>query len=373
MLSNLAAGRIRRHRVGLGVLLAAAVVAATVVAATGRGPTTARTFTQTVPAAQGSGLAAPSVPPAGKAYLGAWVQPNSDGTSPTAVRNETAQMGNFQATLGRPLAIVHAYEAWHATYPNSTLATLASSGAIPLVDWECGDTDAAIIAGNDDAMITAYANQLKAYGKPLFLRWYWEMNIEGTSANWINCAQGSSPAGPTVGAPGYVGAWQHIYNIFKGPGGVGATNVSFVWSPGVAGTHDPATLQSLFPGSGYVDWIGIDGFSRPTSGNPDFPTLFGSSTYGNIYGTLSSGTFQSRATPVMIGETGSSGEAQQVPFLQSSLTALKGSQFPLIHAFNYYDGTNINLGNDGQWTLVGAGLKEFATLAADPYFSPMGG
>ena len=299
-------------------------------------------------------LRLPAVPPAGKAYLGAWVQPDSTSRSPLANQFELAQLGNFQGILGRPLAIVHVYQGWKFPAKIATVSALAGSGAIPMIDWEHGDTLIHIAEGRDDAnLIVPYAKELKAYGKPVFLRWSWEPNVGHTVT-------------PTF-AQQYVAAWQHIVNVFRGPGGVGATNVAFVWNPGIAGSTFPHLLQSLYPGSSYVDWIGIDGYSRAGTSPPNqsFTQMF-----GKVYTTLTSASYGGK--PIIIPETGSSGATNQVPFLQSVVSALQSGQFPLVKGFAYYDGTNDNLGNNGAWTLVGAGLDQFANMARGSLFSPMG-
>jgi beta-mannanase len=65
-------------------------------------------------------------------------------------------------------------------------------------------------------------------------------------------------------APEYVRAWRHMWTIFHA---VGATNVTWVWS----GNHLslPNTpenqIQNYWPGSKYVDWVGISGFNWGTS------------------------------------------------------------------------------------------------------------
>ena len=313
------------------------------------------------PTGTASPLLPPPVPPPGRIYLGAWVQPGGSGQSTDPVLSELNQVGNFQTQLGRPLALVHAYQSWTFPLKNATLAALASSGAIPIVDWACGVADADIVSGKDDAFITAYAQQLKAYAKPVFLRWLWEPNLPNQNTTCI------TTSGPDSGAAGYVAAWQHIFNIFRGPAGVGASNVSFVWNPGMAGITTPSVLQSFYPGTNYVDWVGIDGYSRPTATppNPTFATLFNRAPT-HVYTTLAS-----YGKPMMIGETGSTA-GNQATYLAGAAASLGTQTFQQVHAFVYYDGTNVNLGDNGAWTLVATGLQALAQMAGSALFSAMG-
>jgi hypothetical protein len=387
-----------------GTVLAGAVLAVTVLAGVG--------LLAASPAEGAAPLSPPAIPPAEKAYLGAWVLPNGAGPYPFNPRIETelANLGEFQAELGRPLGLVHVYQNWDQPMSNSILDVISSSGAIPIIDWSCLSTSGAkgtttaIKKGTFDSQIKAYAEQLKAYGKPVFLRWMWEQNIDppfgGASKPSCDHTVGNTLA---QDGAGYVAAWRHIWNIFKNPtSGVGATNVSFVWNPGIAGNITPSVLQGFWPGYHYVDWVGIDGYSRPgkqqltcstpINPNPTFAQLFAATGCTNLYATLSgpqfaaSGPSGSKTLPLMIGETGATNQPNNPNHQRVYLAGNPGSiledfqanMFPDIKAICYYDGTNTELGENGTWTLAPqvaqggtapSGFGAFATLANDPHFS----
>jgi hypothetical protein len=364
------------------------------------------TFAPTTP---GGSLSPPAIPPNGKAYIGAWVQPNGPGpfNGDTRVETELSGLGEFQAAIGRPLGMVHVFQNWDQAASNSVLNAISSTGAIPVIDWSCGSTTGqngstvAIANGTFDSLITAFARQLKAYGKPVFLRWEWEPNLD--QASGASCLhQGTN----TLAQDGlnYQHAWQRIYNIFKGSGAnaVGANNVSFVWNPGLAGNISTPVLQDFWPGYQYVNWIGIDGYSRIAPqqsqcvpANPTFVQTFATTTSGcvNLYATLSgplfagSGPLPTDPTlPIMIGETGATNPKgapnHQRDYLEGStgsiLSAFQANQFPDIKAVNYYDGTNTQAGSAGTWTLqhqvaaggtAPSGFAAFKILGASSQFS----
>jgi hypothetical protein len=360
------------------------------------------------PASGATTLSPPAIPPAGQAYLGAWVLPNGAGPYPfnSRIETELANLGEFQAELGRPLGLVHVYQNFDQPMSNSILNAISSSGAIPIIDWSCLTTTGTaanttqIVKGTFDAQIKAYAEQLKAYGKPVFLRWLWEPNIDpglgGLSKPTCVHIVGNTPV--QDGAK-YVAAWKHIWNIFKGTGGVGATNVAFVWNPGLAGTISVPMLTAFWPGYHYVDWIGLDGYSRPNSqqadcipANATFAQMWKATACTDLYDTLAgsgfakSGPATSPQLPMMIGETGatnpSSDPNHQRDYLEgntgSILQDFQGNMFPDIKAISYYDGTNPELGDNGTWTLSSqvasggtapSGLAAFAILGASPKFS----
>ena len=342
-------------------------------------------------------LAPPPVPKTG-GYLGAFVDPsgkedagNAGALSSTVLANENtrelAELGTFDASIGRPLTIVHVYEKWGPAsdlVSNATLDAIAGEGGVPMIAWNCGATlvkgvptgatDAAIAAGTYDSYIEAYAQQLKAYGGPLFLRWYREPNLS-LSANWTACGGGQTSTSPTCASAGanqtaaanYVAAWQRIYDDFQS---VGATNVSFVWNPGLGGDANASWLSCLWPGTKYVNWIGIDGYSRPPA-DQSFTQIYGTPALPGPYQVLTAPLYG--GLPIMTAETGAVGSNQQA-YLQSVSTALNSvpAVYPDIHAFMYFDSTNDECGTKGgcDWALAGSGLTTLATFAQSAFFQP---
>lgn len=284
-------------------------------------------------------LAPPAVPSTG-AYLGAFVAPDEGPTvSQSDIRIELSDIGDFDGVLGRPLGIVHVFQNWHDPVRASVLAAFASTGATPMIDWAC-TSDASIISGSQDSLITSYATALKDYGHPVFLRWFWEMNLVGLPRTQ-NCLAG-------LGASGYVEAWQHIWSIFHQ---VGATNVAFVWCPSVVSSDFAAPY---YPGNAYVDWIAFDGYDRKQ--NPAIITTEFLPYYRY---------WITQAKPMMIAETGAT--TDQASYLATLGTELPES-LPGIKAVVYYDSESTS-----NWTLVdepgNLGLEQFVTLGQLPYFT----
>jgi hypothetical protein len=280
----------------------------------------------------------PPAVPTNSAYLGAFVAPDQGPTvSQSDIRVELSLIGDFEGVLGRPLGIVHVYQDWHDPVRSTALAALASSGATPMVDWSC-TSDASIISGSQDSLITSYATTLKDYGHPVFLRWFWEMNLVG-----LTRTQGCLG---TLGAAGYVQAWQHIWTIFQQ---VGATNVSFVWCPSVINT-----AAAYYPGSNYVDWIAFDGYDRkqdPAIITTEFEPF---TSY-----------WASQGKPMMIAETGAT--TDQAAYLAALATEVP-EDLPGVKAVVYYDSQSTS-----NWTLADSpgnlGLEQFFTLGELPYFA----
>jgi hypothetical protein len=286
-----------------------------------------------------AGSPPPPPVPTSSAYFGAFVAPHEGETQAQSdVRVELAQLGNFDGALGRPLGLVHIYQPWATPVKVATLAAVASTGATPVVDWTC-TSDASIANGSQDALITSYASALRAYGRPVFLRWFWEMNL-------VALPRAASCLG-SQGSAGYIAAWQHIWTIFRTQG---ATNVAFVWCPSILA---PATATADYPGDAYVDWIGWDGYDRrqdPTMLNTQFLPFYNS--------------WVTHGKPMMIGETGAT--TDQATYL-AQLTAVLPVTFPQVHAVLYYDSQSTS-----DWTLVDTpgqlGFTQFVAMGQTPYF-----
>jgi hypothetical protein len=289
-------------------------------------------------AGAGTPLVPPAVPATG-AYLGAFVAPHQSlSQAQSDVRLELSEIGNFDGVLGRPLGIVHVFQNWKSPVRNSVLGAIAATGATPIIDWAC-TSDASVISGSQDNLITSYARSLAAYGRPVFLRWFWEMNL-------VNEPRNASCLG-TGGAAGYVQAWQHIHAIFET---VGATNVAFVWCPSIQSTNFAAPF---YPGDQYVDWIGFDGYDRRQ--DPSIITTQFQPFYEH---------WLPNGKPMLIGETGAT--TDQAPYL-AALASEVPAALPGIKAVIYYDSRSTS-----DWTLVDApgdlGLTQFIELGDLPYF-----
>jgi beta-mannanase len=234
-------------------------------------------------------------------------------------------------------AILHVYTRFKAPVPLDTLNSITATGAVPLIDWGCQNLQS-IVSGQFDSVIQQYAQTLKSYGKPVFLRWYWEFNQNMLSGQ---------PCGGYGDPSAFVAAWQHIWTIFHD---TGASNVAFVWCPGLMGGN----FAAYYPGDQYVDWIGIDGYDRSYKGTTagDFAGIFGS-FYNEWAG---------HGKPIMVAETGAI-PTQQPQYLQSIQS--QAPSMPLIKAIVYFDA----VGPAADWSLQGPGASAFQTLAADPYFS----
>ncbi|HEV2361960.1 MAG TPA: glycosyl hydrolase [Acidimicrobiales bacterium] len=280
---------------------------------------------------------APFVPISGS-YFGA--DPNfSPGTSTPQQAAQLAQ------EIGHGLSIVSFYTSWLQLPVAAGLNSVVSSGAIPMINMNCGASDAAIAAGNYDAQIRTDADILKGLGHPVLFRWFWEMNLNNVATHQP-CLGNLTTAGTE-----YVAAFQRIWEDFQS---VGATNVAFVWCPSAALHAQPAAR--FYPGSKFVNWIGADIYDRAGYGS-----------FAQMYSTFY-GTWHTAGKPMIVCETGAVGSASQVSWLGDLAWALP-TLFPQVHAFVYVDAQDIY-----NYVLETgtSGLAQYSNIAGNLYYTERG-
>ncbi len=191
----------------------------------------------------------------------------------------------LERRVERRPAIAMWYDAWagQPSFPRRDAEWLWHRGIVPMLTWEPWRPPkvfgalapkqpryrlARISAGRFDGYLRRYARQVRAYGGPLMLRPFHEM--DGFWYPWGGTANGNKPGD-------FVRAWRHIHDVFEREG---ATNVTWVWSVnGLSVPQTPANaISHYWPGARYVDWIGVSGFNWGSSSS-----FAHWSTFGQIY------------------------------------------------------------------------------------------
>jgi len=180
--------------------------------------------------------------------------------------DDMGKLAQFTADTGRVPAIVSVWSAWggvNKELPTGLLDSLRTLGSVPMIIWEPTDpndefdssfTYRRIINGRYDTYLQRFAQDAKDFGGPILLRFAHEAN--GSWFPWSTTRFDNTPKR-------YRMAWRHIWSIFKGPGGVGATNVRFLWSQNLPClTCD--SMASIYPGDRYVDYAGFSAFNWST-------------------------------------------------------------------------------------------------------------
>ena len=228
----------------------------------------------------------------------------------------------FQRLTGKPMALVALGSFWgRGSFPTQQVELVRSYGAVPLLFWSPWDAPydekrgpdkfalTEIIAGKWDAYIDQWADAAAKVPSQFFVSFACEMN--GTWFPWSGWFYGKGPRDPvkpknpgsTASSTGAVAkligaddgpeinwfgkgdiknpatwegpetfkrAWRHVVDRVRARG---ATNVLWVFQPnnysdppGYISWNQPA---AYYPGSKYVDWLGLSVYGKQTNNQED--------------------------------------------------------------------------------------------------------
>ncbi len=222
------------------LLLLAVVVACVSLASTGRH----LTFRYDIPPAHAH-LRASSA-----SYLGVFEQ---------GVPPDYEPVADFAQAVGKQPNMVGYYSGWVQPFPSSFAQKLYRHHMIMYVQIDPAYAHLSdIAAGIDDQYLEAYADSVRSFGHAVVIGFGHEMN-----APWYSWGY------HRTSAKTFVAAWRHVVTLFRQQG---ADNVTWLWT---VNQDTPLTgpVASWWPGSGYVNWVGIDGYYLHSSDN--FNSVFG--------------------------------------------------------------------------------------------------
>ena len=285
---------------------------------------------------------APAAPaqPSGGVLLGA-----STSTDIRSLEAEKSAVEGLEQAIGRTLDIDHNFYGWDDPFPSDVERWDLQVGRTPLISWNGKNvTTKAIAAGQYDDMIRQRARQTKALGKPVFIRWFWEMD-------------GNKKAEFAGRPEQYVAAWQHIVTVFRSQG---ADNVRWVWCPNASAFND-GEAQPFYPGADFVDWTCADGYNwAPGRAGDDYRS------FKDIFSGFYLWAAQQNK-PIMVGEFGvqERNPGDKAGWITAAREAIK-ADFPLMRAVVYF-----NSNKDYDWRLAtsDSALGAFRDMANDPWFN----
>ena len=174
----------------------------------------------------------------------------------------------FEKLAGKSPAIIASSSYWgEQTFPTRNVELIARHGAVPLVFWSPWDKPyeerrgpdrfslTAIIAGDWDSYIDAWADKAKVFGRPMFVSLCNEMN--GDWFPWSGCFYGGKNGGSAV----FKEAWRHIVDRVRARG---AGNILWVFHVNAFPAENDTwnLMASYYPGSDYVDWLGLSIYGK---------------------------------------------------------------------------------------------------------------
>lgn len=209
----------------------------------------------------------------------------------------------IEGRQGLEFDIISFYLAWTKesveAFPDEIMTRIYAKDAIPMITWEpwasplevddpSGELNKEkkvlkhITEGRFDSYIKAFANHLKTYDKPVYLRFAHE--FDNPQYPW-------SGAGDNTPLE-FVEAWQHVYGLIKSQQ---ADKVMMVWNPWKA--HG---MEDYYPGDEFVDWVGVTALNYGEL-NPDQRYY----SFKELYQEFHEGLHAFTRKPVMLAEFGS--------------------------------------------------------------------
>jgi Glycosyl hydrolase family 26 len=259
----------------------------------------------------------------------------------------------FEDLIGRKQAVKRAYHSWNDVFPNDDERWVRDRGTTLILSWTSSSNGVVqaywrdIANGRYDSLIDARADDIKAFGAPMFFTFHHEPDS----------------GEPSTGTPqDFVAAWKHIHDRFDADG---VTNVTWVLIL-LSYTYMNGGADEWYPGDEYVDMLGADGynwFTCPPGVWKSFEEIFQAF---HDYGVT-------KHKPELIGEWASV-EQQGVPGSKAAWFAdaeaiLK--TWPEIKALSYYnEGTENGAKCDWWVDTTPSSLAAFKAIGADPWFNP---
>jgi mannan endo-1,4-beta-mannosidase len=220
-----------------------------------------------------------------------------------------AGLPEFERETGVQARIVEIYTTFGEPLDPGQLTAIIRDGALPLVQLEPYSASlAAIAAGRYDAYLGRYAAGIRQLGHPVVLSFAPEAN--GTWYPW-SCQHASAAA--------YVAAWRHIHNV------IARYDNSVIWLWDVNQSFPGScSLAARWPGSAYVDWVGVDGYLESPG-----------ATFDIVLAPTIAELRASTGKPVLIAETG----VPDVPQAASWLTSIfaGAENIPGVIGIVYFD------------------------------------
>ncbi|SKD09783.1 Glycosyltransferase, catalytic subunit of cellulose synthase and poly-beta-1,6-N-acetylglucosamine synthase [Chitinophaga ginsengisegetis] len=249
--------------------------------------------------------------------------------SPDEANGLTAiqQVKDYQQQFNARFNIISLYLPWgdapQCNLPDSLIAAIYNNGSLPMITWEPWTSlfenaalhkeqkvFARISAGAFDEYLLRFAARIKSLNRPVYLRFAHE--ADNPAYPWSQTGNNTPEE--------FKAAWRYVYDLFQRNG---AGNVIWVWNPWRA-----AAATEYFPGTSYVDWIGVTGLNYgPQNENGQ------SYAFRELYAPFHQLPVFRSGLPVMVAEMGSlTAAGNQQLWLNDAFNAIDHS-FSEIHAF----------------------------------------
>jgi len=266
-------------------------------------------------------------------YLGVYVK----GFPPS-----TAPIAQFADAVGVQPDMITFYPKFGQKFDASAACAIVKEGALPVLQWDPKNVSlASIAAGKRDRYLRTFASEVELFGDRIVLSFGHEMN-----GDWYSWGYRHTPASV------FVAAWRHIVNVFRA---VGVSNVTWLWTVNVINESRAGRIPSparWWPGRGYVNWVGIDGYYYK-------PSWLFVSLFGPTITAVSALT----KDPILIAETGASPAAVQPAKIADIFAGIRS--YSLL-GFVWFDA----MGATRDWQITTPAAMAAFRKGAESYLAP---
>lgn len=174
------------------------------------------------------------------------------------IQQEASALTEFEDLVAAETGIASYYYGFGDVFPGEAELAVADSGRRKvLLSWDMGRTRFKQWAnGRYDRYLRTIAAAAADYPYPIYVRPWPEMN-----GDW----QRFQPTAPGTKAKRYggsykkfVAAWRHVVSYTRRRG---ATNIRWVFNPSADTYKETTPVRKIWPGSKFVDVLGLDGFN----------------------------------------------------------------------------------------------------------------
>lgn len=174
------------------------------------------------------------------------------------VQQDPSVLGEFEALVGAKTGVASSYYGFGDIFPGQQELTLSDAGRRDvLLSWDMGPTRFKQWAsGRYDGYLKQIADAAAAYPYPVYVRPWPEMNGDWQSFQPTPRGVAARPRGGSYKK--FIAAWRHVVSYTRRQG---ADNIRWVFNP-TADTYKGTTpVAKIWPGSRFVDVLGLDGFN----------------------------------------------------------------------------------------------------------------
>lgn len=248
----------------------------------------------------------------------------------------STQYNRFMRRSGVRPTLADYFWNFGAKFNPDALCYAENHRAMPVIQFNLRHLTAAqVAAGQGTRYITHLAQGIKAFALPVVISLGHEMN-----GNWYPWGWHRTPATT------FVAMWRRVHQDFAN---VRAKNVIWMWT--VNRAVPPATNPGpWWPGSAYVNWVGIDGHSRQVT-----------DSFGRVFNSTIADVRALTTDPILISETAVVASPQRPAQLAALFRAVY--QTPGLIGIVYLDMRNVRI----DWRLRDTASINAFSKAVQPY------